>query len=96
MDQDVSKKLDHIEELVENLAAATAKGFAAVDERFEKIDERFEKLEQKVEKLDQKIDGVEERLTSRIDGLGRAVDAGYGRQGALEARISKVETELHL
>lgn len=73
----VDTKFDHLEELVETLANATAQGFDEVNERIdgfeERVDERFEKLE------------------SRFDGLQRAVDAGFERTGSLEARVSKLE-----
>lgn len=36
-----------------------------------------------------------EKLTSKIDGVQRAVDAGFERQGSLETRVSKIEEEFH-
>jgi len=42
------------------------------------------------------IASVREELGGKIDGVQRSVDAGFERHSALEARVSKIETELHM
>ena len=56
------KKLD---QKIDNLAEATAKGFAEVDQKFEAVDKKFEVLENK---MNDKFDIVTNHL-SRIDSV---------------------------
>jgi len=78
MDGELTKRFDHLENLIDDLAVTTSKHFFPVTD---------------------KIDTIEENLvglTGKIDGVQRAFYAGFARHSALEARVSKVETELHL
>ena len=94
MEQEILKKLDNIEGLVQDFMAVSAKSFTALTKdlgdfkddtkiNFKKVDDKFKLVDEKFEKLESKIDGVQ-----------RAVDSVYERQSSVEARVSKLEAEM--
>ena len=91
----MNKRFDHLEQLIDGLADTTAKSFGAVNERFDTVDQQLERMATK-EELSTGLDSVREELGGKIDGVQRAVDAAFERHSALEARVTKVETELHM
>lgn len=46
--------------------------------------------------LREELGGLREELGGKIDGIHRALDAGFERDGALDARVTKIEAVLHL
>lgn len=49
LEHNLEKKID---DKIDALAMATAKGFEKVDERFDEIDKRFDRVEKKIDELD--------------------------------------------
>ena len=78
MEKEFSERFDHLENLIETLTIATAKGFDDVEKR-----------------LTKKIDTVEENLVGKIHGLQRGLDSQFERVSGIDARVSKIEEELH-
>ena len=48
-----------IDEKIDELALAVAKGFQGVDKRFEKVDERFDKADEKFRHIDARLGTIE-------------------------------------
>ena len=46
--------------------------------------------------LHEAIEEVKEDLGGKMQGLQRSIDGNYVRQSALESRVLRVETELHI
>jgi hypothetical protein len=71
MKKTISKKitLESIVNSINDLAIATAKGFANVDKRFESIDERFDGIDVRIDNIDVRIDNMRKDLGGRIDSL---------------------------
>ncbi len=46
--------------------------------------------------IKESITQLREEVVGKIDGIHRALDAGYERDSALDARVSKIETVLHV
>ena len=55
-----------------------------------------EELEDLRGELTAKIDDVHEKLDGKIQGLQRSIDGNYERQSALESRVTRIETQLHI
>ena len=91
-DRELEKRFDRIEGLIDDLAATTAGNFAAITENMVTKDELAEEPAGFRAEVGQKFEGV----NGKLDGLQRAIDSGFERHSGLEARVSKIETELHI
>lgn len=49
-----------------------------------------------LEQFKEETEGNFEKVQGKIDGLQRAVDSEFGHQSAIDARVTKIEAELHL
>ena len=67
-----------------------------MEEKLDRIEKNMGDLIEIVVSIKDELGDVREQLTGKIDGVQRSVDAGFERHSALEARVSKVETELHM
>ena len=59
-----------IDEKIDQLALAVAKGFNEVDERFNEVDERFNEVDERFNEVDERFDKVDEKfgnVNARLD-----------------------------
>ena len=75
------------------LLEAVSKGFTAVEQRFQKIEDRLDGMATK-EDLSAGLDGLEQRLTVKIDGVRKSLDAEILRRTDEYAQIIKRLTTL--
>ncbi|MEI6864193.1 MAG: hypothetical protein WCK46_02385 [Candidatus Adlerbacteria bacterium] len=90
----MEEKLDRLEKNMNDLIeiVVSIKDHMATKQELAEVEERLTaKMATNIE-----LTELEERLSGKIEGVQRSVDGAYERQSALEARVSKVEAELHI
>ena len=92
----MEEKIDRIEK---NLADLTEIVVAIKDYMVTNMatkDELAEVRRELREEFTTKMDDIHEKLDGKIQGLQRSIDGNYERQSALESRVTRIETELHI
>lgn len=81
---------------VSNVAARVEKNIGDLTEIVVSMKEYMEENVVMKDELAEVVAKSGEKLGAKIEGVQRAVDAGFERDSTLEARITRVETELHI
>jgi len=89
MDKGFAEVKELIESSINGLAAATAKGFARVDERFEAVDRRFDAVDERFEAIDRRFDTIDERF----EGVGKQFQGINQRFDTVEFIIKDFKEE---
>ena len=94
--------MDKIEQQIEKLAIAVAKGFDAMEERFEAIDRRFDEqqayMDARFDNLEYKIQSLREDILEArlaIQKLEKS-SMSLAEQEELRARLARIEDHLGL
>jgi predicted transcriptional regulator len=86
------KKKKSVEELIENLAIITNKGFEENAKQFKRIDERFEQIDTRFEKMVERFDRIDERF----DKIEFLVGGHDRRLDILEDKVRQISVKVGL
>ena len=97
-----NKHMDKIEQQIEKLAIAVAKGFDAMEERFEAIDRRFEEqrayMDARFDNLEHKVQSLREDILEARLAIQKLEKSSMplAEQEELRARLARIEDHLGL
>jgi 3-methyladenine DNA glycosylase/8-oxoguanine DNA glycosylase len=84
---DVTNRVQVIEEKVDRLSASVDARFDQVDARFDQVDARFDQVDAAILEQRQYTEFAYSRLEVKIDGLETKMNAGFGHLGRIERKL---------
>ncbi len=76
---DLARRIGTIEDKLDALATAVARGFERVSSGFAQVDQRFEQVDQRFDRVDQRFEQVDQRF-ERVNGQFETVSESFAEQ----------------